>query len=128
MLTTTALYAIFLSIIFLWLSLRVIGFRRRNKIALSDNGDRIMLRRSRVQANFTEYTPLALILLAVAEINGGAGWALHIAGASLLLGRVLHAIGFSSEPDIMPLRVSGMLLTLISFIISIIINISVLTV
>ncbi|MCI5048525.1 MAG: MAPEG family protein [Aquisalinus sp.] len=122
MLTTTAIYACLLAFIFLWLSLRVIGFRRSNKIALGDNGDRTLLRRTRVQANFTEYVPITLILLAIAELNGASDWVIHAAGIALVAGRILHAIGFSSDPDILPLRVSGMVLTLLSIIILILTN------
>ena len=122
MLTTTAIYACLLTIVFLWLSLRVIGFRRSNKIALGDNGDRMLLRRTRVQANFTEYVPITLILIAIAEINGTADWVLHLSGAAIVTGRILHAIGFSSEPDILPLRVSGMMLTLTAILIAVAAN------
>ncbi|MCI5045098.1 MAG: MAPEG family protein [Aquisalinus sp.] len=122
MLTTTAIYACLLTIVFLWLSLRVIGFRRSNKIALGDNGDRMLLRRTRVQANFTEYVPITLILIAIAEINGTPDWVIHLSGAAIVTGRILHAIGFSSEPDILPLRVSGMMLTLTAILIAVAAN------
>ncbi len=46
-------------------------------------------------ANFAEYVPLALLLLAMAEIRGASPLWLHIGGVALLIGRVAHAIGVS---------------------------------
>ncbi|MGI9379312.1 MAG: MAPEG family protein, partial [Methyloligellaceae bacterium] len=65
----TPVYAGFLTLIFVFLSFRVIQFRRTARIALGDAGDRELFRRCRVQANFTEYVPLALILMGLAEIQ-----------------------------------------------------------
>lgn len=49
----------------------------------------------RVQANFVENVPLALILLWLLESSGVDSVALHAFGASLLVLRVLHAWGMS---------------------------------
>jgi len=51
----------------------------------------------RVQANFVENTPLALILLYLIETAGAAEQAIHVFGASLVLVRVLHAWGLSQH-------------------------------
>ena len=45
----------------------------------------------RVQANFVENVPLALVLLLVAELGGLASTAVHIFGVSLVVLRMLHA-------------------------------------
>ncbi len=47
----------------------------------------------RVQANFIENVPIALLLLLVLEIQGSPGTVLHAAGASLFVLRLLHAWG-----------------------------------
>jgi uncharacterized protein len=47
----------------------------------------------RVQANFVENVPLALLLLLGLELQGVAAAALHVFGSSLLICRVLHAWG-----------------------------------
>ena len=57
----TALYAALLTPLFVILSVRVIALRRANGAALGDGGNPVLLRRIRVQANFAEYAPLALI-------------------------------------------------------------------
>jgi uncharacterized protein len=50
----------------------------------------------RVQANFVENVPLALLLLLGLELQGVAAAALHVFGSSLLICRVLHAWGLGS--------------------------------
>jgi uncharacterized membrane protein YecN with MAPEG domain len=50
----------------------------------------------RVQANFVENVPLALLLLLGLELQGVAPRILHAFGASLVVLRALHAYGLSS--------------------------------
>lgn len=52
----------------------------------------------RVQANFVENVPLALILLFLLEFSGAGGAAIHGFGAALVMLRVLHAWGMSRYP------------------------------
>ena len=111
-LTVTPIYAALVALLFLVLSARVISYRRANMISLGDTGDKALLKRMRAQANCAEYAPLALFLMLVAELNGAPAFAVHLMGAALLGGRVLHAVGFSATPQKMILRQSGMLLTL----------------
>ena len=111
-LTVTPIYAALVALLFLVLSARVISYRRANMISLGDTGDKALLKRMRAQANCAEYAPLALFLMLVAELNGAPAFAVHLMGAALLAGRVLHAVGFSATPQKMILRQSGMLLTL----------------
>ena len=47
----------------------------------------------RVQANFIENVPIALILLLILELQGMPPQILHICGGSLLILRLLHAFG-----------------------------------
>ncbi|WP_299416728.1 MAPEG family protein [uncultured Sulfitobacter sp.] len=114
----TAFYAGLLTLLLLALTARVIVYRRTNKLSLGDTGDSILLQRMRAQANLTEYAPLGLILMALAELQGAPAAALHLMGAVLLAGRLMHAIGFSRRPQIMPLRVGGMVLTLSMLLVS----------
>lgn len=50
----------------------------------------------RVQANFVENVPLALLLLLGLELQGVSAAALHLFGVGLLACRVLHAWGLGS--------------------------------
>ena len=52
----------------------------------------------RVQANFTEYVPFAVLLLVLAEITGLPSMAVHAAGMLLVASRLLHAFGLSKSP------------------------------
>ncbi|MBX9925361.1 MAG: MAPEG family protein, partial [Hyphomicrobiaceae bacterium] len=63
-------------------------------------------------ANCAEYAPIGLLLLGLAESMKGAPLVLHVLGATLLIGRIVHAVGLSQSPHNMPLRVSGMVMTL----------------
>jgi uncharacterized protein len=49
----------------------------------------------RVQANFVENVPLALVLLYLVEAGGAGATAVHVLGAALVACRVLHAWGMS---------------------------------
>lgn len=112
MVPVTAIYAGLLTLLLLGLSVRVILYRRSNRIGLGDAGDAILLRRMRAQSNCAEYAPLGLVLLGLAELNGAPGLALHILGLTLLAGRMIHAIGFGREPETLAMRILGMVLTL----------------
>lgn len=107
----TAFYAGLLAFLYVILSFRVILFRVSKKIVLGDGGERYMERRIRVHANFIEYVPIAVLLMALFESVGGEQFFVHVLGGTLLVARISHAIGVSREPDIMILRRFGMVLT-----------------
>lgn len=108
----TAFYASLLALLFLLLSLRVIAQRREARVEIGVGESHELLRRSRVHANFAEYVPFALLLLAFAESLKAPSVALHGLGLMLLVGRLVHAYGLSQTPHIPRLRVFGMWLTL----------------
>lgn len=110
MLPVTALYAGLLGLYFIWLATRVIKARRIHRVALG-TPHRLVERAARAHGNFAEYVPLALLLLALCEINGLPDWALHVLGVTLVAGRVLHATGIAKEPEDFKWRVLGMSLT-----------------
>jgi hypothetical protein len=107
----TALWAALLAPVFLWLSARVIGQRRRARVAIGTGGDAALERAVRAQANFVEYTPFALLLMALAEAGGAPGWLLHPMGAALLAGRVAHGWGIVRTPEDYRFRTFGMMAT-----------------
>lgn len=117
-LAVTPLYAALLTLLYLALTARVVRYRRANLISLGDGDDKALLKRIRAQANCVEYAPLGVVLLLLIELTGAPALALHLLGIALLAGRVLHAIGFSSTPQKMPLRFIGMVLTLSMLLLS----------
>ncbi len=91
----TLLFASLHILLMLVLAIRVVGHRRALKIGIGDGGDTRLARKVRAHANFIEYVPLALLMLALLELGGlGAMW-LWTLGGTLLLARVLHAAGLS---------------------------------
>lgn len=110
-LPVTALYAALLAPLLIVLSVRVIAFRRAERVSLGDGGHSALQRRVRAHANFIEYAPFALILLGLLESLRGAPLVLHAVGAAFLAGRIAHAIALSNPRGIMALRVAGMALT-----------------
>jgi len=109
--TITAFYASLLAVLFLVLSVRVIGWRREKRVELGHGQEPELLRRMRVHANFAEYVPFTLLLMALAESMAPPRPLLHIAGIILIAGRLIHAYGLSQTPQILRYRVLGMSLT-----------------
>ena len=107
-------YAALLAGLYIFLSLRVIGMRVKGQVGLGDAGNPKLQRAIRVHANFAEYVPLALILLAFVEMQQGSPVLIHVLSLSLLTGRALHAYGVSQENEDYRLRVTGMILTVAS--------------
>lgn len=76
-----------------WLAFRVGQVRTSEKISVGDGGNEKVIRRMRAHANFTEFTPFVLILIALIEIAlGGSVW-LWIVGAVFILARIAHGFG-----------------------------------
>lgn len=109
--TVTPIFAGLLALLYLILSMRVINARYSEKIALGDKGNTALQRRIRVHSNFAEYTPLALLLILILELQGAWFWLTAGLGISLLIGRCLHAYGVSQDPEPLKLRTAGMALT-----------------
>ncbi len=109
----TALYAGLLAIVLIVLSFLVGRQRGKHKVSIGHGGIEELERAIRVQGNFVEYVPLALVLLLMAELNDGSARMVHAYGAALVIGRVLHAIGLM--PTIRPNagRAIGTLLTML---------------
>ncbi|MBI0536177.1 hypothetical protein D9599_11385 [Roseomonas sp. KE2513] len=112
----TLLYAGVLGLGFVALSLRVIRARGRARVSLGTGGDAALERAVRAHGNFAEYVPLALVLMLAAEVSGGASWPLHLAGASLLAGRLLHALALRMDEVDFRLRAAGMALTFLALV------------
>ncbi|MCX7295772.1 MAG: MAPEG family protein [Hyphomicrobiales bacterium] len=89
----TAIYASILALIILALSINVTMHRVKLKVSLGDGGNPQMLRMIRLHANAIEYIPIALVLMAIYEINGGWHWALHVVGIALVAGRLIQTAG-----------------------------------
>ncbi|HEV7822706.1 MAG TPA: MAPEG family protein [Burkholderiales bacterium] len=107
----TPLYAGLLALLLLVLSIRVIRRRGRDKISIGDGGNTSMSRVIRGHANFTEYVPLALLLMLMLEMSHFSIYVLHGLGIVLLIARLLHGYAFSFTSQFMFGRVAGASLT-----------------
>lgn len=115
MIAITSLYAALAAIFLIFLSLNVVRHRYRTHTAIGSNDD-TLTRACRAQANFTEYVPLILLLMACAELFKVSAFIIHIAGIAMLIGRALHAYSLLyAEPKsggrMFFFRMSGMILT-----------------
>lgn len=90
MIAITSLYAALAAIFLIFLSIHVVRNRYRTHTSLGSNDDKLT-RACRAQANFTEYVPMILLLMACAELFKTSVILLHVAGIAMLVGRVLHA-------------------------------------
>jgi uncharacterized membrane protein YecN with MAPEG domain len=89
-LSITALYAAILALIVVALGINVTVHRVKLQVSLGDGGNPQMLRMIRLHGNAIEYLPLALILMALYELNGGLHWILHVIGIALIAGRLIQ--------------------------------------
>ena len=93
----TSLYASLLGLVILFLAYRIVRLRRSQKVGLGSGGDQSIEHAMRVMANFTEYVPMALILIALLEMNETPGWMIHVFGGALLFARLYHLQGFGGN-------------------------------
>lgn len=107
----TLLFAALHALLMLALAARVAFHRHSQKVGLGDGGDKRLMRKIRVHANFVEYVPLALLLLALLELSGLSAIWLWSLGGTLLFARVLHVIGLSLRSGYSFGRFWGTLLT-----------------
>ncbi len=98
----------------LWLASRCGAGRGKAKVLHGDGGDTSLQRHMRAHSNFIEYTPIALLLILVLDLNEQHGWLLALTAAVFLLGRVLHAIGMQADKPSKP-RMVGMLMTMLPY-------------
>jgi MAPEG family. len=93
----TSIYASLAALLIVRLTLSVIKLRRKNRVSVGDGGNEGLQLAIRAHANAVEYIPIALMLLLTLELNGAPKILIHILGATLLIGRILHAIGTSRK-------------------------------
>ena len=101
--TVTMITAGILALLLLFLASYVIAGRVKFKIDLGDGGNETIRRRIRAQANFTEYVPVALILMMLVETGSiGPRWLIIAMGATLVIARLWHARPLTSPAPSSP--------------------------
>src|SRR5690242_6371794 len=96
MLPITGTVAALASVALVALSIPVSLQRMKVDTRIGTGSDPTLLCRIRAQGNFTEYVPLALIVLGLCEYRGVPGVWLYTIAVLLVLGRALHVAGMLS--------------------------------
>ena len=89
----TGFFASLLGLLLVILSVIVIKARNQYKIILGDNNNYQMQRHIRGHANFVEYTPVFLILLALLDYMQFSTLGLYLLGIFFVTARIFHAYG-----------------------------------
>ncbi|HKY80228.1 MAG TPA: MAPEG family protein [Sphingobium sp.] len=98
------------ALINLWLAIRCARIRMGSKALHGDGGNPLLARRMRAHANFAEYTPIILVLVALIELAVGSPLWLWVVALAYGLARIAHGFGMDADhPTIW--RAGGALLT-----------------
>ena len=73
--------------------MRVGAVRVEADVSIGDGDNVRLIQAIRRHANWTEYVPVAVILMALLEANGANALALHVSGILLVIFRILHPLG-----------------------------------
>lgn len=106
----TPLFAALFAVFYIGLSVYVIRQRLRTQTSLGAGDDPMLERAVRGHANFSEYVPLALLLMWFVEMMTAMTMTVVGLGSLLLAGRTCHLIGML-KPALFKFRQAGMLAT-----------------
>src|SRR5262245_64621141 len=116
----TGLYSGILALIVIVLGFQVGMARLAKGVSILHGNDLELATVIRRHANFTEAVPIALILMAIVELNGGPTGLLHATGVLLVVARILHPLGLRHDQLRNPLRGIGALgTTLVTLVLGI---------
>ena len=112
----TSAYLGILALLYFVLGLQVARLRRGHRVLFGD-GDNIKLRSAiRAHANFAEYVPIIVLMVALLEMAGAPAIQVHSLMGALLIARLLHPLGMYVGPRTLQFqvcRVGGIVLTLL---------------
>lgn len=117
-----AFYAAINALLMIVLGMLVVRARVKTRTEIGDGADPVLLGPLRAHANNTEYVPLAIVLLMILYALGASVGVIHAVGATLTVGRILHAIGLSRNVGTSIGRFAGMVLTWLSYLIAIVVT------
>lgn len=123
MIPVTGLYTAIFTLLLLALAFGVVRQRMKLKKSLGHDHPDLQVA-NRAHANALEYVPVALLLMGIAELNGGSNSLLHLFGLTLLGARLAHAWGFlRSKGGTHPGRYWGTLFTWLVMLLLALLNI-----
>lgn len=97
-LPVTSLYAAVLGLLMVPFSISVVRRRFAAKVSLGHGNDEVLLRRVRAHANFIEYVPMAVVLIALTELQGADAFFVHALGSLLVAARIVHYVTLTTNP------------------------------
>ena len=110
----TGLYLAFLALLYAVLGLQVSRLRRGNRVLFGDGDNRELRSAIRAHANFMEYVPIIVLMIALLEMSGTPAARIHWLMGLLLIARLLHPLGMYVGPRTLQFqicRVGGISLT-----------------
>ena len=123
----TGLYLAVLALIYVVLGLQVSRLRRGNRVLFGDGDNRELRSAIRAHANFAEYVPIIVLLIAMLEMAGTSALRVHWLMGILLVARALHPLGMYVGPrtwQFQVCRVGGISLTLLVLVAAALMGIS----
>jgi len=103
----TTIYAAILALMFFAMNLHIVRGRWKYQVPLGDGGNEDLRRRIRVQGNFVEYVPFALLLMLFAELEAVPIWTIHALGITLIIARKAHAYAIYNADSALIWRIIG---------------------
>jgi uncharacterized protein len=103
------------ALINMWIGIRVGQVRTKEKVLMGDGGNEKVIARMRAHANFVEYTPIVVLLIAAIELARGPGagnWLWYVM-LIYMAGRVAHAFGMDG---FMKGRMAGTIITMVTML------------
>ena len=85
------LYFCLSCLLVLALSFNVVKQRRIGRVAFGDGGYKPLIWARAGHSNALENIPIALLLLAMLELNHSSEWFIHALGCAFLMARLIHA-------------------------------------
>ena len=94
----TAAYLGILALLYFVLGLQVSRLRRGDKVVFGDGGNIKLRSAIRAHANFVEYVPVIVLMVAMLEMSGLPAMRVHLLMGGLLVARLLHPLGMYVGP------------------------------
>lgn len=116
------IFAAYLAIVYFFLTVHVGMHRYKSNNSLGNSkGDPILEAKIRRHGNFSEYVPIALILLTMLELNEHPDVLIYFLCTTLVVGRTLHIYGLQEGPPKPSIRMLCRFIGMVSTVLSILI-------
>ena len=95
------------------LSGHVIQQRRSAGVSLGAGDDPVLLRRTRAQANLTEYAPIFILMIGLSELQHGNAYVIATIASLFMIARLAHGYALSFSENSPRARFLGTVFTFI---------------